>query len=206
MIISHIELQKCLMHPREWVASKKNKESHGWSLGYSQALKLAIRHYHKTGSERSAREYLKEVIRRNKFKNKTRIDELLVDQDLYIKWHKESSTIVADSFVKINLGVGGFLELGGLIGRVDITTDGYQGILFGTPVPDWKTQLRIPLIQRALSEQYGRPLTEVAVGFQRLAGGESEVVTVPDGDVKEAERAFKALGERVRRLTQKPLR
>ena len=119
-----------------------------------------------------------------------------------MKWHQNSEISTADSNTPILLDVGGYLELSGLISRVDVTDTGYQGILLGTKDASWKDQLRMPLIQKALAEKYVRPVQDVMVGIQAIDGSSLEVVTFSPSQIREAEREFKDLGERIKAMTQ----
>lgn len=51
---------------------------------------------------------------------------------------------------------------------MDLLAVGYRAILFEAIAPAWKKQLRMPLIQVAIAEKYGRPASEIKVGFQDL--------------------------------------
>src|ERR1700735_1058817 len=123
MKISHRELEECRRSTRTGWQSRQSVGGFR-SFGYGQALLNAIHRYHRTNSARAARSHLRQMIDRN-FKNENRIGELETDFESYIRWHRRSGVIVADSNIRLSYSIGSFLDLGGLISRLDITTVGY---------------------------------------------------------------------------------
>lgn len=201
MKISHTQLNNCLLQPRQWLRDIASPKT-GFKMSYKRVLKYAIGKYHKTTSPLDARHHLKLLIAKHNLKTQERIDEVEVALDLYMKWHQDSEISTADSNTPILLDVGGYLELSGLVSRVDVTDSGYQGILLGTKDARWKDQLRMPLIQKALAEKYVRPVQDVMVGIQAIDGSSLEVVTFSPSQIREAEREFKDLGERIKAMTR----
>jgi hypothetical protein len=72
--------------------------------------------------------------------------------------------------------------------------------MFEGIAPGWKDQLRLPLIQTAIAVRYGRPVTEVRVGFQEL-----DRITLTDTRYNIAQRSsaedeFKKIGAQVLKL------
>jgi hypothetical protein len=94
-----------------------------------------------------------------------------------MSWAESERLKVADTQVKIALPVG-FLELRGQIGRVDVTPVGYRAVLLNLPPPKWQEQMRMPLIQAAISKMYGRPTEKIAVGFQEADGGNLQTLVL----------------------------
>src|SRR5579862_2838172 len=109
------------------------------------------------------------MVRAN-FRNAVGVDLTEAGLDSYINWHQTYGNITADDRVRISLDVQGYLALSGEVSRVDITSEGYRGILLDVPPRGWQDQLRMPLLQRALARLYGRPLNEVSIGVQDLDG------------------------------------
>jgi hypothetical protein len=60
-----------------------------------------------------------------------RIDQVEADLDAYIDWHHRSGVIVADTRILLTYSVNGYLDMGGLVSRLDITHRGYDAVLFG---------------------------------------------------------------------------
>jgi hypothetical protein len=170
------------------------------SFGYGQALLNAIHRYHRTDSARVARSHLRQMIDRN-FTNEKRIDDLEADFESYIRWHRRSGIIVAESNIRLLYSIGGFLDLSGLISRLDITKIGYRAIVLGARRANWRTELRMPLIQSAIALKYGRPVDEVAVGVQDPDGTTLEEEVYTSEQITGAQQEFQRLGEGVRPLT-----
>jgi hypothetical protein len=78
-----------------------------------------------------------------------------------------------------------------------VTDDGYRGVLLGARTTKWQTELRMPLIQRALADMYGRPLELFSVGFQELDGSALDVVQYSARQDQRAVRALGALADEV---------
>jgi hypothetical protein len=196
MKISHSELESCLRRPSGWFREKMTTRSHGYLMGYNRALLLSIYHFHKTGQALSARRYIQAMIKKHSFRNAARIDEIELGLDSYLRWCKSESLIVADSRVRINFG-SGFLRLTGEISRVDVTPDCYRAVLLGPSTAGWQGQLRMPLIQKAISMKFGRPAEEVAVGIQDLDGANLEVVGFSPRVLRIAEQRFARLARQI---------
>jgi hypothetical protein len=149
---------------------------------------------------RAARSHLHQMIDRN-FTNENRIDDLEADFESYIRWHRRSGIIVADSNIRLSYSIAGFLDLGGLISRLDITDIGYRAVILGVVRSNWRNELRMPLIQSAIAFKYGRPVEEVAVGFQEANGSALEDEIYTSAQIESARQEFQRLGEGVRQLT-----
>jgi hypothetical protein len=199
MKISHTQLDQCLLQPRQWLR-EQSAQKFVFKMGYGRVLKLSIGRYHKMNSASDARRYMHELIAKHDLKNNARIDENEVTLDLYMKWHQKSGVNTADSMTRIQLDVGGYLQLSGIISRVDVTNDGYHGILFGVNQTNWKSQLRMPLIQKALADKYVRPVQDISVGVQGIDGSTLDVITFSPRQIRQAKEVFMDLGERIRAL------
>ena len=198
MKISHRELEECRRSPRAWWQGRQSASGFR-SFGYGQALLNAIHRYHRANSARAARSHLRQMIDRN-FTNDRRIEELEADFESYIRWHRRSGIIVADSNIRLSYSIGAFLDLGGLISRLDITDAGYRAVILGAGRPNWSSELRMPLIQSAIALKYGRPVEEVAVGVQEPNGRALEEEIYTSAQIAGARQEFQRLGEGIRRL------
>jgi hypothetical protein len=165
-------------------------------MSYDRALRLAIHNFHKV-DEASAIQYLEDLISRQqqkkKFLKRQRVDAIRKDLRSYIKWWKTCDDTVIDSDFLLKDAGGGFLVLSGKVSRLDLTDKGYRAVLFGVPKPGWKQELRMPLIQAAVSGMYNRPLNEIAVGFQKPNGMDLQTTIYSAEEVKRARDLFKAL-------------
>jgi hypothetical protein len=200
MRISHTQLETCLASPRTWYRTALAAESHPYLMGYERVLRLSIHHFHKSSSA-AARDYMAEMIRKHNLRNVSRVNEIEISLDRYIRWSIAEALKVADT--KVNIGHQlGFLELRGEIGRVDVTSTGYRAVLLGKVPVDWEKQLRMPLIQAAVALMYGRSQDNTEVGFQELDASNLAAKLYSDRQIQKAQRTFMALGQILRRIAK----
>ncbi len=198
MKISHKQLESCRISPKSWVASRQ--PGAGWaSFGYRQALNLAISAFHSTNNIGTAKAKVDGYVAKN-FKDAKRIADLYGYLDEYAKWFATSGIISADSNVLLAYPLTSNWQLGGLISRVDYLQSGYRAVLFEGIAPGWEDQLRMPLIQTAIAVRYGRPATEVKVGFQELDGNTLTDTRYNIAQRSSAEDEFKKIGAQVWKL------
>jgi hypothetical protein len=202
MKISHKELESCRFSPKRWVASRQS--GGGWpTFGYKQALSFAISTFHGTGSISAAKAKVDGYVAKN-FKDAKRIAMLYEYLEEYAKWFAASGIISADSNILLAYPYKSNWQLGGLISRVDFLQSGYRAVLFEGIVPGWKDQLRMPLIQTAIAEKYGRPATEVRVGVQEVDTNTLTDTRYSVAVRSAAEAEFKGIGAQVLKIWPKP--
>lgn len=199
MRISHNTLDDCLRNPRQWFISTRSSSSHPYKMGYERVLRLSIYHCHKNSAD-EARRYMSEKITRHNFRNAQRVSEIENGLESYIAWAVSERLRNAGVQININLSLG-FLELRGEISRIDVIDSGYRAVLLGTRTENWQSQLRMPLIQSAVSLTYARPAQEVEVGFQELDGANLQTVSYGSRQLKAAQEEFRVLGNAVRRIS-----
>jgi hypothetical protein len=190
--ISHKKLETCRLSPKAWAFA----ESGGGGFprfSYLQALGYAISLLHKTESLRQANAKLEEYIEKN-FKDTKRILRIRDQLAEYASWHSKSGIVTADSNVTLNFPFQGTWHLGGIVSRVDVLGTGYRAVLFETFDETWRSQLRMPLIQSAIAEQFGRPPEEVRVGLQDLNGNATVESTYGKAKRKAALTEFLSIG------------
>jgi hypothetical protein len=201
MKISHKQLESCRFSPKSWVASRQS--GGGWaSFGYNQALNLAISTFHDTDSVGAAKAKVDGYVAKN-FKNAKKIARLYEYLAEYAKWFGASGIISADSNVLVAYPYNSNWQLGGLISRVDYLQSGYRAVLFEGIASGWKDQLRMPLIQTAIAEKYGRPATEVKVGFQEIDGNKLTDARYSIVQRSSADAEFQKIGVQVLKLWPK---
>lgn len=120
MKISHREIEECRQRTQAWARARSAGPSFQ-TFGYNQALLNSIHRYHRQQDADDARTHLQELCDRH-FTNEPRIEQIVENLDNYIDWHQNSGVIVADSNIRLAYGVGGYLDMGGLISRLDVTT------------------------------------------------------------------------------------
>lgn len=189
MRISHIEIDSCLANPRRWVSDKRRGTGVFSRVGYAGATKLAIYKYHKTNNLVQAIQYLEQFLFRLGLTNRASIDEAFRNLDSYVSWCQTTVPIVAARKLRINHALGSDWILGGEISRIDIHSNAtrYRGILLVVPPPDWRQQIRMPLIQRALSETLQRSENMIDVGFQNIDGSDLQIESYSKRDIDSAD-------------------
>ena len=198
MKISHRELESCRARPASW-ARACLVPSGPRAFGYNRAVLNAIYNYHHHSNPGSARAHLEVLIHRH-FENETRIAQIRVMLEAYLTWHASSGVIIVDSNIRLAYSVGGFLDLSGIVSRLDITEAGYRAVILG-PVPmQWNTELRMPLVQDAIATRFSRSAQDVSVGVQELDGSNVNNQSYSDAEIRTAIREFRALGSTVRPL------
>jgi hypothetical protein len=201
MKISHKDLEACRLSAKSWVEAQRSTGG-ARRLSFGRALGFAILEFHKTNSIGAASAKIDGYVAKN-FNDAKRIAKLYQDLDQYAKWFAGSGIISADSNVLLAFPNNQIWQLGGYISRVDSLASGYRAVLFEGIATDWKAQLRMPLIQTAVAQLYGRPASEVRVGFQEIDGN-----AIADTRYLKAERdsaltEFMGIGVRVSKLWPK---
>jgi hypothetical protein len=195
MKISHRDVEGCLKDPAGWMAEQAAEKY--FRIGYDQLLRFAIYHFHDTGDATAGRSHLEAALESNDLRKAARVEKAVSDFDSYAIWTTDEGLVVIDRNFRINHEFPDSLALGGQISRIDYTPSGYRAVLLGNHDPNWRTELRFPLIQRAISEQFKRPVGEIAVGCQLLDGSGLEVEVYNPPGLTEAEGEFRALAKRL---------
>ncbi len=201
MRISHRELESCTRDPGGWVRAKLAPAAGGSRQGYDSVLKLGLHRLHLGQPLAEARRHIEQIFARSaRLRRASRIEDVLDRLERYADWLLVSGTAVAESRARISLEGFGFLELGGIVDRVDLTAGGPRGVLLGPADADWDSQFRMPLLQLTLADRYGVPLQEVAVGVQQLDGGGLAQRTFTDEEVRRADEGLRRLSQRLQEL------
>lgn len=188
MNISHADLESCRRNPAGWVSLKLRATTGGPRAGYDGLTKLAIYAFHRTGDRQQSLEHLRGLLERRDLRTAYLVERSMQRLDSYIDWIEGEQPAVALWKLRILLPLGSGWAVGGELSRVDIdlATGGYRALLIGTRPDDWRGQLRMPLLQRAVAEKMQRPQEEVSVGFQDLDGGRLEITGYSEADVAAA--------------------
>jgi hypothetical protein len=202
MKISHTQLETCLKGPRAWLQAKLAAPSQYFSIGYNRALLFGIYNFHKTKQATIARQYLSDLIQSRGFKDLARIEEIELAFESYVHWCEAENVAVADSRVLVRLD-SGYLSLVGEVSRVDVAPDSYRAVLLGPFQPNWRNELRMPLLQKAIGEKFSRPISEVSVGVQQLDGSDLQVHSYSRARLAKAEMGFKKLSHKLLRYAPK---
>jgi hypothetical protein len=199
MRISHLELETCRRSPRAWVQNRLDTVPTGRKYGYKQALLNAIFTLHKQKSATIAVNKLEALIEKH-FIDEKKIAAIRRNLESYISWFKVSGVIDADSNIRLNYPIDSVWQLGGQVSRLDLMPDGYRVTLIGPYTDKWSEELRMPLIQLAIEEKYGRPANEISVAVQELDGSDLRQRKFSTRALNEARAEFIALGAKVQAL------
>jgi hypothetical protein len=199
MRISHAEVEDCISNPRRWIAQKIGPSVGGPRTGYDGATKLAIYKFHATSRLLDAQQHLDQLLLRLRLTNPIQADRARDNLNSYVDWVMMESPAVSNWKLRLDLDLSSGWTLGGEVSRVDVdlSSGGYRGILIGNRPNNWRSQVRMPLIQRALAARLQRPETEILVGFQKIDGSALEVASFPRMILDDAENTARELARRL---------
>lgn len=137
--------------------------------------------------------------------NAPRVASAERELDAYVTWFNGARRTVADYKVNISLDIGRNWILGGEVSRVDLdlTGGGYSAILLGEANPNWKTEVRMPLIQIAIAQRLGRAEGEIMIGVQDLDGSNLRTTAYSPEQRRKAITTAQALARRLSGLERK---
>lgn len=189
MIIRHADLETCTKNPKAWVVKKLSPLPSFTRTGYAGVTKLAIYRFHRDLDANAACLHLSNLLPKFGLTNQSLTDQTLADLISYIAWFQNTSPIVAAFRHRLRFGLGAGCFLGGEVSRIDVdpSSDRYHAIILGDSPPKWQSEMRFPLIQRALSQQLKRKDTLISVGFQCLDGSGIMLKSFPKKMIDNAE-------------------
>lgn len=195
MKISHAEIEMCRRSPRAWIRERIKPGGGGPRTGYDGATKKAIYNFHKILDAAEARRYLERAFRSYKLTSTSRMAQALAALNSYIGWYERTSPVVVGSRLLLDYDLGSSWRLGGEISRADLypRNGKYNCVILGKAPLNWRQQIRMPLIQRALANRLERPETDISVGFQNLDGTSIELVSFSLTKLDEAEGTAREL-------------
>jgi len=169
--ISHRELEELRNDLNSWVAKQKGDKGF-MRGGYSQGVKLAINYFHKTQSFEEAYLYMIKYLDKSKLNNLSRRQEAENELASYCNWNKTDSAIMIERRPNIALKLSNEIILGGQVSRIDMDPENgkCRGILLSNFADNWRHELRMPLIQKAIAVRLQRDETDVMVGVQHVSG------------------------------------
>ena len=94
-------------------------------------------------------------------------------------------TVQTNKAVQFDDIFGHFIS--GKIARLDIIpSGGFAATNFEARPSDWRTQLRVPIIQKALANELRCPASEVQVGMYCIESGKHDYITCSDTKISDA--------------------
>jgi hypothetical protein len=169
--LKHGELEQLRTDLAAWVASKKSSGSHP-RMSYTHATRMGIYRLHRGDDLETAASYLGRFLDAHRLRNTARRSEAESNLGHYLEWMLRETAAFIATKTRIQYAVTPDVSLGGELPRIDLlaTDDGYRAVIIGESDADWRSQIRMPLIQRAVAETLKRPERLVSVGVQQLDG------------------------------------
>lgn len=171
MRLSHLEVGQFLADPTGWMTSRGEGRS-VFRLGYAQATKLAIYRFHRSGSEVEAVAHLEGLIDRAGLTSLTRALQAEDALRAYIAWSRASRPVTAATRLRVDLELAPGWTMGGEVSRVDVGSRNYRAVLLGVGSTALGSEIRMPLLQRAVATRLQRPEAEVEIGVQAIDGAD----------------------------------
>lgn len=199
MRISHAQLETCRANPAAWLAARVAPSASGPRWGYARVTKLAVYRFHRTADVSDAYQYLRRLLDKVGLANPERVASAERELDAYVTWFNGARRTVADYKVNISLDLGRNWILGGEVSRVDLdlARGGYSAILLGEANPDWKAEVRMPLIQIAIAQRLSRAENEIMIGVQNLDGSHLRTTAYSPVQRRKAVTTAQALARRL---------
>lgn len=178
MRFKHGELEQLRTDFAAWVASKRSEGS-GPRMSYRHATRMGIYRLHRGDSVPAVLKYLGRFLDSYHLGNSARRNEAEVNISAYSDWMAHEPAAFIATKTRIQFAITPDILLGGELPRIDLlaSDDGYRAVLLGESNDDWQSQLRMPLIQRAVATTLKRPESLVYVGVQDLDGTHLELKT-----------------------------
>jgi hypothetical protein len=197
--IRHAELEDVRANPTAWAAAKLDPRSQFMRSGFAQANRMAIYYFHKTADANAAQRYLVDLMDRLNLRNLARRSAAEFELQGYLEWFRRENPVVVARKLRVELDIGAGQLLCGEVPRVDLDlrTEGYRAILLGDVSPNWRDELRMPLLQRAVANRIARDESTVAIGVQMLDGGGLDTVRYSARQVQSAMRRVNDIASQV---------
>jgi hypothetical protein len=202
MQLKHREIEELQRNLRGWVAKKRAATRVVMKTGYGQATRLSIYRYHRGDSQRRAQQYLTNLLDRLSLKNESRRDECSDSLVKYIRWREDSNLVYVQDRLRLGMLMSNGVLLGGEIPLINLNADEetYQAIMLGENAPDWRDQLRMPILQAAVAQRLERKSEDVVVGTQSLDGSRLDLHHYTQSEITEAVQQVIDLTSRAQRM------
>lgn len=206
MRISHLELETARRDVAAWVRERAASTG-SRRRGYNQIVKEAIFSYHRGSGDRvAAQEYLRRGIAAANLRNPARVYSAELDLEAYMDWFEGSRVVATGQRLMVSLPLGGSVTMGGLVSRSDYIPPGrYRGVLLVNEFPPaWETELRMPLLQRAVATLLQRNEADVSIGVQSISGGQVFEQRFTTSQIRTAVGVARKIAEAIDRANASP--
>lgn len=203
--ISHREIAELRTDLKGWVAKKKSSSKAVMRPGYGQVTRLGIYKYHRDGNFAVAQSHLINLMDRLGLVNLTRRHEAEHDLGSYHSWWKRAGRTYVQDRLRLEMSLRSGFVLGGDVPRIDFdsSNETYHGVLLGNNDPNWKTDLRTPILQAAIASRLNRDVDDVRIGVQSLDGSGLELIQYSGKQVQRAVEELEQLIRQAARLLAK---
>jgi hypothetical protein len=162
MRISHGKLEEIRRHPG---TLRVGGTVQFYSFGYARALQFAVYRLHDAGLDEGIAHL--ETLYRRHFKRPERLGSLISQLKGYDAAFQAQGNIVLQKNARLEEAIEPDAYLVGEIARIDLVpgSGGYAIWLLGQTRYDWRSELRMPLLQEWLASRLGASPSDVMVGF-----------------------------------------
>lgn len=200
MRLKHGELEELRSNFAAWIAAKKSEGS-GPRMSYKHATRMGIYRLHRGDNLRTAVSHLTRYFDSYGLRSAARRSEAEGNIAEYFEWMQQETAAFIATKTRIQFAANDDVSIGGELPRIDLLAadDGYRAILLGESDAAWRSQLRMPIIQRAVSQILKRPEELVSVGVQELDGSSLQATTYSKRHINAAVAELADLAAKARR-------
>lgn len=165
------ELEEASRNPGAYRSKLENPTEKKMGATYVGALRQTIFRFHARGDYQEAHVYLENRLTHPRLTNATKRAATLDQFDWYVDEYTARAWVLSQTQLRLVIPLSrgpGDLICSGEVARLDVVpTGGYAAWLFSSSFsPDWRTELRMPLVQGAVAQHVLRvPFQEVQVGI-----------------------------------------
>lgn len=169
----------------------------GMRFSKYMAWQLSLFHFHKTKNLSEAIKYFDLHFWSNFVEsraNRNQYEEFLESLNAYVKDYKKCKYNYIDGKVKLDIELTDKLKITGQIPIVNLSPGGYSVFFLVRGRDDWEEELKFPVIQDYLSDEFGVGLTEVEVGVYDLEKEKHVAKIYSAREVREAKEELTNIG------------
>jgi hypothetical protein len=176
--ISHRNLEEARADPEAYARRMPKKPESRGGLSISRCWQLAAFEFHKrSGDANAAETYFDDLcsgFQQSKL-NLAKIRQYREALRKYVVDFRALGHVNVSVMVRMSVDLGSDVRMVGEIGRVDVVVKGgYGAYLIGRTPGDWRSELRMPLLQRYVAGQVGTRVEMVKVGAYSVERGYEE--------------------------------
>jgi hypothetical protein len=196
------DLEEALRNPRAYARKKSTPQRGFYPRSKYLTLQRAVYRFHKVNEDLTkAKQYLEESFDRQ-FKNQEDLSQYVEKLETYAEGLIRLGTTVFKAkdrlVIPLKRDLATQFRVSGDIPRIDLTNEGYSVWLFAKEPQDWRSEIRLPLIQSAYAKELSVLLNEIRVGVYDFSTGTYKDYGFTQREIKKAENSLVRL---LRQLT-----